>query len=75
MKKDSWYKRLLCGYNPLGDFADLACRGTEVEYELDAQECQHKTIAVRCWCCTFWRGVVVGSLLTSLFAGVWYAVI
>ena len=37
MKNDSWYKRLLCGYNPLGDFADLACRGTEVEYELDEQ--------------------------------------
>ena len=50
MKNDSWYKRLLCGYNPLGDFADLACRGTEIEYELDEQECQHKTIAVRCWC-------------------------
>lgn len=72
MKQDSWYKRLLCGYNLLGDFADLACRGTEVEYELDQQEREQGVIGVRCWCCTFWRGVVIGSFFTSLMAGVWY---
>jgi len=71
-KINTWYARLLCGYNPLGDFADIACKGTEVEYVLDEAECARGTVQMRCWCCTFWRGVVVGALLTSALVGAWY---
>lgn len=56
----AWYKRLLCGYNVLGDFADFACRGTETRMVVKEGE---PTIEIRCWCCTFWRGVVIGGLL------------
>lgn len=69
MKKEKWYKRLLCGYNPLGNLADRACEGTETTRALTTYEKERGTIEVRCWCCTFWRGVVVGlaaGLLTAV---------
>lgn len=72
--QEKWYKRLLCGYNPLGDFADVACRGTEVDYELSDLERYARTIEVRCWCCTFWRGVVLGAALGGMIVGGIYCV-
>lgn len=72
MMKDKWYKRLLCGYNPLGNIADAVCTGTETEYELDAAELLQRKIAVRCWCCTFWRGVLFGAALTTIVLGVYH---
>lgn len=74
MKKDKWYKRLLCGYNTVGDTADLLCRGTEVTYHLTDTERMTGEVQTRCWCCTFWRGVVVGAAVAALgMFGVLYA--
>ena len=75
MEKVKWYKRLLCGYNPLGEFADLACRGTDMQYDLTKTDIKNKTVSMRCWCCTFWRGVVIGAVATLLVSGVVYAAI
>lgn len=71
MKQEKWYKRLLCGYNPLGAFADIACKGTEVEYELLEQDKKRGAVEVRCWCCTFWRGVIIGAVGAAAAMGVW----
>ena len=44
MEQVKWYKRLLCGYNILGDFADLICRGTETQYDLTLTDIRNKTV-------------------------------
>lgn len=72
--KVTWYKRLFCGYNPLGSFADVACKGTEMERELTIRERKANKVVVRCWCCTFWRGVLLGSLITASVIGVYHAI-
>lgn len=73
MEQVKWYKRLLCGYNTLGDFADLICRGTEVQQALTLTDIRNKTVNLRCWCCTFWRGVVVGAVVSALVTGAIHA--
>lgn len=73
MEQVKWYKRLLCGYNILGDVADLLCKGTETKYDLTLTDIRNKTVETRCWCCTFWRGVVAGAAATVIIAGVVYA--
>ena len=75
MEQVKWYKRLLCGFNPIGGFADFVCRGTEIQQVLTTTEARKKTVSVRCWCCTFWRGVVIGAAATLLVSGVVYAAI
>lgn len=75
MEQVKWYKRLLCGFNPIGDFADFVCRGTDMQYDLTKTDIKNKTVSVRCWCCTFWRGVVIGVAATLLVSGVVYATI
>lgn len=46
-----WYKRLLCGYNPLGAFAEWAVGS-----------------AKSCWCCSFWRGLMIGAAAMLIFS-------
>lgn len=57
---DSWYGKLLCGWNKLGDFADVATRGTDIELLLTDTDKAVGKVRVRCWCCTFWRGILIG---------------
>lgn len=64
-----WYKRLLCGWNKIGDFADWVNRGTEIQYPVTPLDAGRGFIETRCWCCTFWRGVVIGGLLGVVAAG------
>lgn len=61
-----WYKKLLCGFNLLGDFADWANRGTQTRYELTEADKYMGEIEIRCWCCTFWRGVFIGFFIAML---------
>nr|DAK17474.1 MAG TPA: hypothetical protein [Caudoviricetes sp.] len=75
MEQVKWYKRLLCGYNILGDFADLICRGTETQYDLTMADIRNKKVSMRCWCCTFWRGVIVGAVASALVTGAIHAAI
>ena len=49
----------LCGIkSPLGDFAEWATTWTEKEYP----EGLPAGTTMKCWCCAFWRGVVVGLI-------------
>ena len=51
-------KTVFCGYNPVGDFAALCCKGAEITIDEPTE-----TV---CWCCAFWRGVLVGGVVGVL---------
>ena len=69
MEKVKWYKKLLCGFNPIGDFADWVNRGTDTELPVTKADLKTGRVVTRCWCCTFWRGVLLG-LVTGAWLGV-----
>lgn len=60
MKLMNRIKTTLCGYNPLGDFAELVNHGTDTTIEITAEDRVRGSIRTKCWCCTFWRGIIVG---------------
>lgn len=57
--KEHILKTIFCGYNPIGDFAELCCKGAEIDLECDEGK---NTVTTFCWCCAFWRGVLVGGI-------------
>lgn len=61
--KEHILKKIFCGYNPIGDFAEFFCRGAEIDIDVDEGETKVTTF---CWCCTFWRGLAVGGVLGFL---------
>lgn len=58
-EKESKLKTIFCGFNPVGDFAEFCCKGAEIDIEVDDDE---KSVTTICWCCAFWRGVLVGGI-------------
>lgn len=58
-EQESKLKTIFCGYNPVGDFAELCCKGAEIDIEVEKGE---KSVTTICWCCAFWRGVLVGGI-------------
>ena len=55
-------KDVFCGDNLVGDFTEWCCtvvKKPEVEVLPDEADGRYTTL---CWCCTFWRGVLVGGL-------------
>lgn len=48
---------VLCGAKSrLGDFAEFVNKGTEKEVDITVRY-------TKCWCCTFWRGIMIGLLI------------
>lgn len=63
VEKDGFLKRIFCGFNPIGDFADFCCRGAEIKIPSDDDTSECTTY---CWCCCFWRGFAVGAVFGFL---------
>lgn len=64
--KTPWYKRLLCGFNWIGDFAEFVNKGTDINVNLTPNDRTKGFITTKCWCCTFWRGIVLGLIVGFL---------
>lgn len=68
------YLSKLCEDNPFGSFAAWVTKGTEITFNLSEQELKDKELTEKCWCCTFWRGLVIGAfsalILTILIVAI-----
>lgn len=60
VQEDGFLKNFFCGFNVVGDFADLVCRGAEIQLESDNGK---DVCTTYCWCCCFWRGVLLGGVV------------
>lgn len=65
VQEDGLLKKVFCGFNVIGDFAERVCRGAEIKLDTDADN--PNTCTTYCWCCTFWRGVAVGACVGLVF--------